>query len=899
MASDATPARTQSIRTKIVILLAIPLLALVCLWAGATVAAFGPARELYHSREFSDKLARPALDLVDALQHERRMSMALLGNRSLDSSGLDAQRAKTDQARRVFRDNSADGGLRGGINPTVRRRMDAMVARLSELDALRRLIDQRGTSRDRVLEDYSALIDGIVDIFKAVTVANGEVARGFNTVLRISLIRELYTRQDALVTGVLSAGRWTSAEMDAFKRLNGAKELVISDTVGTLDPKDRSAYEAFLTSPDYARVERLEQQLLSADATERRLPIDQGTWRTASEAAITRLSELELRITDNTVDRSAGIALRIYGRLAAAGGLGLLAVVAATAVAWRVARRVIGESRRVSRSVTAFTDEYLPTLTGRIRRGEPIDPDVRLPRQDLQVTEIARINEAFVAAARAVVGAAARESRTRQAVNEVFVTLARRNQALVHRQLSLLDAMERRTEDPDELADLFRLDHLATRMRRHAEGLVILAGKTAGRTWRSPVPLVDVVRGAVAEVEDYTRVTVLSMPAAALAGNAVADTIHLLAELIENATLFSPPGSPVRITGQLVPNGFVVEIEDRGLGLKAETLEELNRRLAEPPEFDLSDLGRLGLFVVARLADRHDIKVSLRPSPYGGTTAIVLVPADLIVESPSGGLPPAELRAQLPGSRPTRASASAEAPSASTGPQRAVRTVTPVRIAEPEEEPARLREDDDPRPDVPAELPRRRSARRTAPERSEGAGAGSSGGAGGRPPAGGGVPERSEGAGARSAEGPGIRRLDGGEAPENGEGPAGRARLEESSAGGEASRQDGNAAASPEGADAADGAGGRERKARVGAHRAPVEMTPDGLPRRRRQKNLAPRLRDETGPQPAVSGGMRQAAELDEERLAAVRARMAAMQRGWQRGRAEAEEGQGTREDDQ
>ena len=171
-------------------------------------------------------------------------------------------------------------------------------------------------------------------------------------------------------------------------------------------------------------------------------------------------------------------------------------------------------------------------------------------------------------------------------------------------------------------------------MRRHAEGLVILSGKPAGRTWRRPVPLVDVLRGAAAEVEDYPRVKVIPPERAALAGTAVADTIHLLAELIENATQYSPPHTPVHLTGHLVPNGFVVEIEDRGLGLSPDALAELNRKLAKPPEFDLSESARLGLLVVGRLAQRHEISVMLRASPYGGTMAIVLIPPSLIEELP-------------------------------------------------------------------------------------------------------------------------------------------------------------------------------------------------------------------------------------------------------------------------
>ncbi len=192
--------------------------------------------------------------------------------------------------------------------------------------------------------------------------------------------------------------------------------------------------------------------------------------------------------------------------------------------------------------------------------------------------------------------------------------------------------MERRATEPDELEDLFRIDHLTTRMRRHAEGLIILSGEAPARGWRQPVPLVDVLRAAVAEVEDYTRIRVLSRTNAAVAGHAVADVIHLIAELAENATVFSPPNTPVRIQGDIVGRGFAIEIEDRGLGISQARIEEINVNLANPPQFDLSGSDRLGLFIAGQLAQRHDIKITLRPSVYGGTTAIVLIPNGLVVE---------------------------------------------------------------------------------------------------------------------------------------------------------------------------------------------------------------------------------------------------------------------------
>ena len=193
------------------------------------------------------------------------------------------------------------------------------------------------------------------------------------------------------------------------------------------------------------------------------------------------------------------------------------------------------------------------------------------------------MQQAFNTVQRTAIEAAVDEANLRRGISDVFRNLARRSQVLLHRQLRLLDGMERRASEPEELEDLFRIDHLTTRMRRHAEGLIILSGEPPGRTWRHPVPLMDVLRAAVAEVEDYTRIRVEARTRAALSGTAVADVIHLIAELAENATVFSPPNTPVKITGDVVGRGFAVEIEDRGLGITEERLAEINRNLAARP----------------------------------------------------------------------------------------------------------------------------------------------------------------------------------------------------------------------------------------------------------------------------------------------------------------------------
>jgi anti-sigma regulatory factor (Ser/Thr protein kinase) len=198
--------------------------------------------------------------------------------------------------------------------------------------------------------------------------------------------------------------------------------------------------------------------------------------------------------------------------------------------------------------------------------------------------------------------------------------------------------MERRTSEPGALADLFRLDHLTTRMRRHAESLIVLSGAVPGRGWRDPVPVVDILRAAVAEVEDYVRVDVTSESDDLVAGSAVSDVIHLIAELVENAAVFSPPNTRIEVRAERVGRGLVAEVEDRGLGLSPGELDDINARLASLAEFDLAHSEQLGLFVVSRLAARHAIKVSLRRSVYGGTTAVVLMPFGVVVRQEEAGL---------------------------------------------------------------------------------------------------------------------------------------------------------------------------------------------------------------------------------------------------------------------
>ncbi|MFI6521757.1 nitrate- and nitrite sensing domain-containing protein [Spirillospora sp. NPDC050679] len=659
--------RLSSIRSRITLLVLVPLLSLAGLWAFVTVTSYGDAAQLLNSREFQQKSVLPTQRLIGELQKERRLSVWRLGaDPSADRGVLNAQRQSTDEARAAVERHSRDAGLRDAVLPSVRARIEALVARLNALESVRRTVDDHTAERQRALAEYSGMIDAGFAIYSSVAPGDGAIAGDARTLTAMGRAREFLSRQDALLSGALAAGRMTPAERGQFAQLSGAQRFLFADTSPNLPAGALNRYRALTDSKEFEQLRKLEDQVVRGTDTVRgdgarstrqngqptartgartaRTPpaqapvLDAAVWRSTADTANHRLYEFENALLAEVTDRAENIAVGVFTKLAIAGGLGLLAVVASALIAAGVSRRLLRECRTLAARVTDFARHRLPVLADQVRAGNPVDPADE-PRDDVyRIDEIRVISESFTATRDAVLVAAAGEVAARRGISEVFVNLARRNQALLHRQLSLLDTMERRTEDPAELADLFRLDHLATRMRRHAEGLVILAGKNTGRGWRRPVPLVDVVRGAVAEVEDYPRVRVQPLPRIALVGTAVADVMHLLAEMVENATTFSPPQSPVQVSGHAVGNGFAIEIEDRGLGMTEEAVRVANARLADPPEFDPSDSAQLGLFVVARLARRHDIRVTLRQSPYGGTTAIALLPGALITDHPDGDL---------------------------------------------------------------------------------------------------------------------------------------------------------------------------------------------------------------------------------------------------------------------
>ncbi|GAA2413233.1 hypothetical protein GCM10010191_23690 [Actinomadura vinacea] len=625
--------RTRSVRSRIVFLMVPLVTALVVVWG---VAATGTLRENLRqtrAQTFTQKVLNPTDEVIAALQDERRMSLSFLGDdATIGRAGFDAQRAVTDRARAQFRRSAADGDTRGATRPATRQRMTRLVGALGGLEALRAAVDGRSLDRARALVRYTEYIDLAAEIYDEVYALDPELVRANRILRTLERARESLSREDALVTGVLAAGRLDQAEHLQLVQLVGAHRFMYADAARGLTAADQARFDRIVGSPEARRFQDMENRLMAGGASEGRPVVDAGAWRTSTETVDAQLAGLSSDIRSGNTRGARDEAGAVLLRLGLMGGLGLVAVLAAILIAARAGRRLIAESRGMAAAVTAFAQDRLPLIGERARRGEDVQAADDLGAARFRVTEIAQIDRAFAEARRAVVAAAGREAAAHRRLNEVFVTLARRNQSLLQRLLRMLESMQRRTEDPDELERLFELDSLATRMRRHAEGLVILSGRPSGRSWRNPVRLVDVARAAVAEVEDYSRVEVVPMGRIALRGPAVADTIHLMAELIENAAAFSPPKTPIRVSGQEVAHGFALEVEDRGLGIAHDDMDAYNRLLETDPELDLDDSARLGMFVVARLAARHGIKVTLRKSPYGGVIAIALIPHELVVQ---------------------------------------------------------------------------------------------------------------------------------------------------------------------------------------------------------------------------------------------------------------------------
>jgi len=361
-----------------------------------------------------------------------------------------------------------------------------------------------------------------------------------------------------------------------------------------------------------------------------------ATWFDVSTGKIDALRSVERELSSSVILRARSLEEGAYHAAMISGGLILLLLIAVIAIISLIARSLIRPLRRLRREALDIAGQRLPETVRQLRENgegaigpvEPIGVDT--------LDEIGEVARAFDEVHREAVRLAGEESKLRANVNAMFVNLSRRSQTLVERQITLIDGLEQGEQDEQRLANLFKLDHLATRMRRNSENLLVLAGQDPPRRWSQPVKLVDVARASLSEVEGYERVVLQVPDGVSIAGQAVNDVIHLLAELVENALSFSPRETRVTLSGSRIDGGGVMmSITDSGIGMTAEELAQANERLTDTPGMDVAVSRRMGLYVVSRLAHRHGIRVQLRPHASGGLTAMVLIPESLLAQSPT------------------------------------------------------------------------------------------------------------------------------------------------------------------------------------------------------------------------------------------------------------------------
>ncbi|RRQ78890.1 histidine kinase [Streptomyces griseofuscus] len=653
--------RPTTVRTRIVALALAPAVALMALWGFAMVSVTAELRALIRVQGVYDDFGTPVDTAIGQIQVERRMSAAYLGAGGRDAAGagrLLGQQRRTDQVVDAMR-QAIRGGDRSRLTARQRQSLDAMLTATDRLDGLRQRVLTRKIGWDQAVEQYSALIEPAFDVQSTLTALQaGQLARETGTVFELVRVREFVSREDALVAGARAAGTaLTPGQYNALTQTIEDRRVFQQTYVPDLPADSRALFEKFQDGALYRSLNQGEDALLRAGAGGASQAVAADSWRSTVDRIVKQYRDLCTEAGDNSAARGRAFAYRELTKAAIAGAAGLIVAGLSLWFAVRGARRISRRLEALRDAADVLAGRQLPDVMRRLGAGEEVDAVAEAPplaaagdRDD----EIGQVGRSFNTARLAAIEAAVKQATLRRGLFAVLLNIARRNQALVHRQLKLVDTLERRTEDPDVLRELFRIDHLTTRMRRHAESLIILSGSAPGRRWRRPVPVAQVVSSAVGEIEDYARVVVPPMPDTGIAADAVADVVHLFAELLENATVFSPPHTQVTLRTGRVGGGFVLEIDDRGLGLDTEAHAHAERTLTDPDAFDPTRHDRLGLYVVGRLAARHGIDVSLRDSPYGGTTAVVLLPESILAE-PGGTDPPQDT--EPPEARPEQGGA--------------------------------------------------------------------------------------------------------------------------------------------------------------------------------------------------------------------------------------------------
>lgn len=632
--------RNLKFRSKLALLVALPLCALVAVTIPGVTSRLSVVRaenRAQHLQAPSAGLTR----LVQALDNENALSNWYLADGGTHvHTQLDGARSQTDHAAVSLR--SLVGELRAAHADSAVTGLSRLLTRLRLIGRQRQTVDRRLVGVDSVTGYYQDSVRQVLSVVDAMGSAlrdANEVAnlRDFATVLRIATAAG---QERAILTGGFAQGLLPSALLQDVIGAVAAQDAYRASFEAQASPALRTAFAARIRAagPVTDRVRSLRGQALAgilggnAPAAQRWYDASTQQSEILFSAAHGVLAQSDHFGTGrkNTAQRE----MLVYG----AGALGALLV--ALALAFVIARSTARPLRRLTTAADDVTDRQLPQLLEALRAGGGpglIDGVTAIPVESRD--EIGALARAFNAMENAVVEVAKEQSSLlRQGVSELYVNLARRNQSLLDRQIRMIDELERDEMDPDRLGSLFHVDHLATRMRRNAESLLVLASADHVRQWGNPMSVVDVVRSATAEIADYERVDVLELDEIVqVTGAAVVDVSHLLAELLENATSFSPPESRVVVAGRWYESSYVLSIADQGLGIDDDRLVAANRLLSEPPAPGLALSRSLGLLVVSHLAERTGVAVELRSGDSGTVALVALRPSALVTPEVAPG----------------------------------------------------------------------------------------------------------------------------------------------------------------------------------------------------------------------------------------------------------------------
>ncbi|MFI5845251.1 nitrate- and nitrite sensing domain-containing protein [Catenuloplanes sp. NPDC051500] len=669
-------------------------MALVLALSGAGYLVFNG----YYGRAVATSVQQvsiPAATGLANVQRERRLSIDYVARANTGGPELQEQRAITDAALAELR-SSAESAL-AAAPQSILTRWDDLVARLDQLPQQRSAIDYKATTRDKVTEYYNGILDSATELFdeQARVVPSKDGALGGVTATEAFRVSDMMARAQSVMASAYAAKSLSMEEHREFVGLLGAYHGELTEVSSELEPAAREQYDALLKSEAWTRLVTAENELVAAGPWGTTLPpglkVSQTAWESASTPVFDALLNLSITQASDVSDRTLATSTTTLYTALAVSLAALLVAIAAIVWAVRQSRILVDRAlsvrlEQLGADAATIVDKRLPDMMERLRRREKVDTRVELVTRDYGQDEIGRLADVLNRSLTAAVGAAVDEAAIRAAGTAMLMGVARRPQRPLQRGLRTIEELQNKLGDEDVLAELFDVNHQLAQTRRFLENLVILAGGQIGRRFHKPVPLRRVLLGAISETQKYRRVTLRNTPDLALAAAAVAGTTHLLAELLDNALTFSPPESEVFISCGQASHGVVIEIEDAGVGMPHDALQRANALLADAPTPDvtaLRDGAQVGLWVVAELAKRGGIQVSLRTSAYGGLMAIVLLPTRLILTGPdaasatTGGVrerntPPAAVPPAVPRRAPE--------PQATPAP---VSTAAPVAVAEP------------------------------------------------------------------------------------------------------------------------------------------------------------------------------------------------------------------------